>query len=139
LYQVYTNSPFTYCVADFDTYSDNMVVCRKSSTSGPPKPAAKLMAVSKTSGSSKKADESATVREHVPPVVTAPIPSSLEGTNWMVLLTVEAWNSSRRVTEFLEGLQNQKTDWEGTPFASLQLQSPEYPSLILINIELQPY
>jgi hypothetical protein len=116
-----------------------MVVCRKSSTSGPPKSAAKLMAVPKTSGSSKKADESATVCEHVPPVVTAPIPSSSEGTNWMVLLTVEAWNSSRRVTEFLEGLQNQKTDREGTPFASLQLQSPEYPSLILINIELQPY
>jgi hypothetical protein len=49
--------------------------------SGPPKPAIKLMAIPKTGGSSKKIDESATVREHVPPMVTTPIPSSLEGTN----------------------------------------------------------
>jgi hypothetical protein len=49
--------------------------------SGPPKPATKLMVVHKTGGSSKKVDESATVHEHVPPVVNAPIPSSSEGTN----------------------------------------------------------
>jgi hypothetical protein len=47
--------------------------------SGPPKPAAKLMVVPKTGVSSKKADESATVHDHIPPVVTAPIPSSSEG------------------------------------------------------------
>jgi hypothetical protein len=40
---VYNDSPCTYSVADFDTYSDNIAVCRKSSTSGPPKLAAKLM------------------------------------------------------------------------------------------------
>jgi hypothetical protein len=48
------------------------------------------MVIPKTGGSSKKVDEFATVREHVPLVVTAPIPFSLEGTNWMVLSMVEA-------------------------------------------------
>jgi hypothetical protein len=98
-----------------------MTVCRKSSTSGQPKPAAKLMAISKTHGSSKKADESAIVHEHVPLVVTAPAPSSSEGTDWTVLSTTKAWNSSRRVTEFLEGLKNREADREGTPFAPLLL------------------
>jgi hypothetical protein len=92
--------------------------------SGPPKPAAKWMAIPTTGGSSKKADESTTMREHVPLVVTSPIPSSSEGTDWMVLSTVEAWNSSQHVTEFLEGLKNREADWEGTPFVPLLLQSP---------------
>jgi hypothetical protein len=82
------------------------------------------MVIPKTGGSSKKVDEFATVRGHVPLVVTAPIPSSLEGTNWMVLSMVEAWNSSRCVTEFLEVLKNREADREGTPFAPLLLQSP---------------
>jgi hypothetical protein len=56
------------------------------------------MAVHKTGESSKKADESATVREHIPLVVTARIPSSSEGTNWTVLFMAEAWNSSWHVT-----------------------------------------
>jgi hypothetical protein len=73
---VYNDSPSTYFVADFDTYSDNIAVCRKSSTSGPPKLAAKLMSIPKTDGSSKKAEESATVHEPIPPMVANPIPSS---------------------------------------------------------------
>jgi hypothetical protein len=96
--QVHNDSPSTYSIADFDTYFDNIAVCRKSSTSSPPKPATKPMAIHKTGESSKKADESATVCEHIPPVVTARIPSSLEGTNWTVLFTAEAWNSSWHVT-----------------------------------------
>jgi hypothetical protein len=42
----------------------------------------------------------------------------------MVLSTTKAWNSSRRVTEFLKGLKNREADREGTPFAPLLLQSP---------------
>jgi hypothetical protein len=122
--QVHNDSPSTYSIADFDTYSDNIAVCRKSSTSSPPKPTAKLMAIPKTGGSSKKADELATVHEHIPPVVTTPIPSSSEGTNWTVLSTAEAWNSSRRVTKFLESLKNREADQKGTPFAPLLHQSP---------------
>jgi hypothetical protein len=33
----------------------------------------------------------------------------------------EAWNSSWRVTEFLEGLKNREANREGTPFAPLLL------------------
>jgi hypothetical protein len=88
--QVHNDSPSTYSVADFDTYSDNIAVCMKSSTSSPQKPATKLMVVPKTGGSSKKADDSATVCEHVPPVVTAPINSFSEGTKWTVMSTAEA-------------------------------------------------
>jgi hypothetical protein len=64
---VHNDSPSTYSIADFDTYSDNIAVCMKSSTSSPQKPATKLMVVPKTGGSSKKVDDSATVCEHVPP------------------------------------------------------------------------
>jgi hypothetical protein len=92
--------------------------------SGLPKPANKLMATPKTGGSSKKADNSATVHQPVPPVVAAPIPSSSEGNNWMVMSTANAWNSSRCVTEFLEGQKNREADREGTPFVPLLLQSP---------------
>jgi hypothetical protein len=56
--------------------------------SGPPKLAAKPMAIRKTGGSSKKADESATMHEPVPLVASTPIPSSLGGTNWTVLSTL---------------------------------------------------
>jgi hypothetical protein len=48
------------------------------------------MAVPKTGGSSKNVDESATMHEPVPLVVTTPIPSSSEGINWMVLSMAEA-------------------------------------------------
>jgi hypothetical protein len=92
--KVYNDSPSIYSVADFDTYSDNIAICRKSSTSGPPKSAAKLMVAPKIGGSSKKADESVTMHEPVPPVVATHIPSSSEGTNWMVLSTANARNSS---------------------------------------------
>jgi hypothetical protein len=98
-----------------------MTVCSKSSMSGPPKPVAKLMVIPKTGGSSKKVDGSAIVHEHVPLVVTTPVPSSLEGTDWMVLSTAEAWSSYRRVTDFLEGLKNREADWEVTLFAPLLL------------------
>jgi hypothetical protein len=38
------------------------------------------------------------------------------GTGGTVLSTADAWDSSRRVTEFLEGLKNRKADREGIPF-----------------------
>jgi hypothetical protein len=46
--------------------------------SGLPKLADKLMTTPKTGGSSKKADESATVHQPIPLVVATPIPSSSE-------------------------------------------------------------
>jgi hypothetical protein len=91
--------------------------------SGLPKPADKPMAAPKTSGSSKKADKSATVHQPVPPVVVTPIPSSLDGNNWTVLSTANAWNSFRCVTEFLESLKNREVDREGTLSVPLLLQS----------------
>jgi hypothetical protein len=100
------------------------VVCRKFSASSLPKLADKLMVTPKIGGSSKKADKSSTVHQPVPPIIVAPIPSSSEGSNWTVLSTTDAWNSSRRVTEFLEGLKNREADREGTPFVPLLLQSP---------------
>jgi hypothetical protein len=34
----------------------------------------------------------------------------------MVLSTADAWNSSRHITKFLEGLKNREADREGIPF-----------------------
>jgi hypothetical protein len=39
----------------------------------------------------------------------------------MMLSTIEAWNSSRYIIEFLESLKNWEADQEGTPFAPLLL------------------
>jgi hypothetical protein len=79
------------------------------------------MTAPKVVGSSKKSVESTTMHQLVPSVAAAPIPSSSEGNNWMVLSTIDAWNSSWHVTEFLEGLKNQEADQEGVPFVPLLL------------------
>jgi hypothetical protein len=47
--------------------------------------------------------------------------------------------SSRCVTDFLEGLKNREGDQEGTPCVPLLLQSPWHSSLILDNIDSQPW
>jgi hypothetical protein len=96
--KVHDDSPSIHSVADFDIYSDNIAVCRKSSASGLPKLVDKLMAALKAIGSSKEVDESAIVHQLVPSVAAAPIPSSSEGNNWTVLSTANVWNSSRCVT-----------------------------------------
>jgi hypothetical protein len=76
--------------------------------SGPPKLATKLVNILKTAA----------------PVATAAVSSSEGGTGWTVLSTADAWDSSRRVTDFLEGLKNREADQEGTPFVPLLLLSP---------------
>jgi hypothetical protein len=50
--------------------------------------------------------------------------SSAGGTGWTILSAADAWDSSQRVTKFLEGLKNREADLEGTPFVPLLLQSP---------------
>jgi hypothetical protein len=111
----------------FNLYSDNIAVCRKSSVSVLPKSTDKLMASPKAGGSTKKEDESSTVHQLVPSVVAAPIPSSSEGNNLTVLSTADVWNSSRRVTEFLDGMKNWEADREGTPLYSFAISVPLTP------------
>jgi hypothetical protein len=82
-----------------------VVVHRKSSTSGQPKPA-----INKVIAPTTVALVAATVAAS----------SSVRGTGWTVLLTADAWDSSRRVTKFLEGLKNKETDREGIPFPPLE-------------------
>jgi hypothetical protein len=84
--QVYDDPPSVYSATNFGPYSDNMVVRRKSLAGG----------------SSKNIDKPAAARQTVPPAVTAS-PSSSEKISCMVLSTADAWNSSWRVTGFLEG------------------------------------
>jgi hypothetical protein len=73
--------------------------------SGPPKPATKLVTILKTAAP-----------------MTAAIISSLEGgTGQTVLSTANAWDSSRCVIDFLEGLKNREADQEGTPYIPLLL------------------
>jgi hypothetical protein len=67
--KVHDDSPAIHSVADFNIYSDNIAVYRKSSVSGLPKSTDKPMAAPKAVGSSKKADESAIVHQLVPLVV----------------------------------------------------------------------
>jgi hypothetical protein len=122
----------------FNLYSDNIAVCRKSSVSVLPKSTDKLMASPKAGGSTKKEDESSTVHQLVPSVVAAPIPSSSEGNNLTVLSTANVWNSSRCVTEFLDGLKNWEADREGTPFVPLLLQSPDTLHWFLTILNYSP-
>jgi hypothetical protein len=84
--QVCDDPSSVYSSTDLDPHSGNMVVCRKSSASGPPKPADKQVTAFKT----------------VAPVAAVVASSSVRGTGWTVLSTIDAWDSSRCVTEFLE-------------------------------------
>jgi hypothetical protein len=58
--------------------------------SGPPKPATKLVTILKTAA----------------PMASAVVSSSERGIDRTVLLIADTWDSSRRVTDFLEGLKN---------------------------------
>jgi hypothetical protein len=92
-----------YSAINFDPHSDIMAVHRKSSASGQPKPAIKQVTIPKTAA----------------PMAATVASSSAGGTDWTVLSTAEAWDSTRHVTEFLEGLKNRHADQEGIPFALL--------------------
>jgi hypothetical protein len=104
----YVTGILAYSVVNFDPCSDITAIHRRPSTSGPPKPATKLVTILKTT----------------PRVAAATVSSSEGGTDRTVLSTADAWDSSRHVTNFLESLKNQKADWKGTPFVPLLLQSP---------------
>jgi hypothetical protein len=90
-----------YSVINLDPYSDITAIHRRPSTSGQPKLATKQVTVLKTTT----------------PVDVAS--SLVGGAGWTVLSTTDAWDSSRHVTEFLEGLKKREADLEGIPFALL--------------------
>jgi hypothetical protein len=106
--QVYDDSSSVYSATNFGPHSDNMVVRMKSSVSGP----------------LKSANKQVTVLNTATPVTAAAASSSTRGTGWTVLSTADTWNSSRHVTEFLEGLKNKEADWEGIPFVPLAASVP---------------
>jgi hypothetical protein len=56
-----------------------------------------------------------TILKTAAPVAAAAISSLEGGTGRTVLSTADTWDSSRCVTDFLEGLKNREADWEGTP------------------------
>jgi hypothetical protein len=98
----------TYSVVNFYPCSDLMTIHRRPSTSGPLKPATKLVIILKTAAH----------------VAAAAISFSEGGTGWTVLSTTDAWDFARCVTDFLEGLKNREADREDTPCVPLLLQSP---------------
>jgi hypothetical protein len=104
----YVTALLAYSVVNLDPCSDITAIHRRPSVSGPPKPTTKLVTILKTAAI----------------VAAAAISSSEGGTGRTVLSTTDAWDSSRCVTDFLEGLKNQETDREGTPFVPLLLRSP---------------
>jgi hypothetical protein len=95
----YVTALLAYSVVNIDPYSDITVIHRKPSMSGPPKPTTKLVTILKT---------------------VAVVSSTEGGTGRTVLSIADAWDSSRRVIDFLEGLKNR----EGTPFVPLLLHPP---------------
>jgi hypothetical protein len=100
----YVTTLLAYSVINLDPCSDITTIHMKPLASGPPKPATKLVTILKTAA----------------PMAAAAISSSEGGTGRTILSTADAWDSSRRVTDFLEGLKNQ----EATPFVPLLLWSP---------------
>jgi frataxin-like iron-binding protein CyaY len=61
------------------------------------------------SGPPKLVDKQVIILKTATPVAAATASSSAGGTNWTVLSTANAWNSSRQVTEFLKALKNRET------------------------------
>jgi hypothetical protein len=104
----YVTALLAYSIINLDPCSDITAIHRKPSASGPPKPTTKLVTILKTTT----------------PMAAVAISSSEGGTGRTILLTANAWDSSWRVTDFLEGLKNREADQEGTPFVPLLLQSP---------------
>jgi hypothetical protein len=82
----------SYFVINLYPCSDLMTIHKRPSMSGPPKPATKLVTILKTTA----------------PVAAAVVSSSEGGTGWTVLSTADAWDSSRHVTDFQEGLKIRK-------------------------------
>jgi hypothetical protein len=104
----YVTALLTYSIVNLYPCSDLTAIHRRPSVSGPPKPATKLVTILKTAA----------------PVAAAAVSSLEGGTGRTILSIADVWDSSRRVTDFLEGLKNQEVDQEGTPCVPLLLQSP---------------
>jgi hypothetical protein len=97
----YVITLLVYSVINLDPYSDITAIHRRPLVSGQSKPATKQVTILKTAT----------------PVAVAATSSSAGGTGWTILSTANAWDSSRRVIEFLEGLKNREADREGILFA----------------------
>jgi hypothetical protein len=93
----------TYFVVNLYPCSDLTAIHMRPSASGPLKPTTKPV----------------TILNIAAPMAVAAISSSEGGTGRTVLSTVDTWDSSRRVTDFLEGLKNREADREGTPCVPL--------------------
>jgi hypothetical protein len=93
----YVITLLAYSAINLDPYSDITAIHRRPLASGQPKPATKSVTILKTAAASSLAG----------------------GIGWTVLSIADAWDSSRCVTEFLEGLKNTEADQEGIPFALL--------------------
>jgi hypothetical protein len=104
----YVTALLAYFVINLDPCSDITTIHRRPSASGPLKPATKLVTILKTAT----------------PMATADVSSSEGGTGQTGLSTSDAWDSSRHVTDFLEGLKNREADREGTPFCSFVTSVP---------------
>jgi hypothetical protein len=102
----YVITLLAYSVINLDPYSDITTIHRRSSVSGQPKSATKLVTILKTAT----------------PVAAAAASSLEGGTGWTVMSTADAWDSSQCVTEFLDGSKNREAEQEGTPFVPLLLQ-----------------
>jgi hypothetical protein len=105
----YVTALLAYFVINLDPCSDITTIHRRPSTSGPLKPATKLVTILKTA---------------TPMVAAVAVSSSEGGTGQTGLSTSNAWDSSRHVTDFLEGLKNREADREGTPFCSFVTSVP---------------
>jgi hypothetical protein len=111
-----------YSAPNVDPYSGKMVVRRKSLVSGSPKPADKKVVAPNTAAH----------------VVATTASSSAGGTGWTILSTSDAWDSSRRVTEFLEGLKIGKSIEKVTPLFLLKPQSLNTFHLFMIALSYSP-
>jgi hypothetical protein len=86
----YVTALIAYYVVNLDPCSDITAIHRRPSASGPPKPATKVVIILKI----------------VAPVAAVVISSMEGGTGQTVMSTADTWDSSRRVTDFLESLKN---------------------------------
>jgi hypothetical protein len=98
----YVITLLAYFIINLDPYSDIRAIHRKPSVSGQPKPATKQVTILKIAAP-----------------VAATASSLAGGTGWTVLSIADAWDSSRCVTEFIEGLKNREADQKGMPYALL--------------------
>jgi hypothetical protein len=63
-------------------------------------------------------------------VATALVPSAVGGACWTIRSPIEAWKSSQRLTEYLEGLKNAEADRKGTHFSFYYFN----PLILLIDL-----